>query len=143
MRISRRKKVTTIYLPDGWIFKMRLAPYIRTKGSCVWLASLAVARSNRQINDWLVKRKKQSTTKLSQQLTGQFGPRIQALAIRQVRQWVIDLPSGDSIALRCESALPDKQYQVWKKWFANHESNQWKAQDNYRSFWYYKPMYVE
>ena len=49
----RKKKTITIVLPDGLLLKMRLIPWIPTKKGCVWLASLAVGRSKRQINDWM------------------------------------------------------------------------------------------
>jgi hypothetical protein len=76
-------------------------------------------------------------------LTGRFGPKTQAIAIRQVRQWIKELPEGDSMCLRCESALPDKQFEVWKKWFLKHEDNRWEISDEYKSFFFYKPRFVE
>jgi len=76
-------------------------------------------------------------------LTGKFGPKTQAVAIRQVRQWMKELPEGDSMCLRCESALPDKQFEVWKKWFLKHEDNRWEISDEYKSFFFYKPRFVE
>jgi hypothetical protein len=76
-------------------------------------------------------------------LTGRFGPKTQAIAIRQVRQWMKELPEGDSMCLRCESALPDKQFEVWKKWFLKHEDNRWEISDEYKSFFFYKPRFVE
>jgi len=76
-------------------------------------------------------------------LTGRVGPKTQAVAIRQVRQWMKELPEGDSMCLRCESALPDKQFEVWKKWFLKHEDNRWEISDEYKSFFFYKPRFVE
>jgi hypothetical protein len=76
-------------------------------------------------------------------LTGRFGPKTQAIAIRQVRQWMKELPDGDSMCLRCESALPDKQFEVWKKWFLKHEDNRWEISDEYKSFFFYKSRFVE
>jgi len=76
-------------------------------------------------------------------LTGRFGPKTQAIAIRQVRQWMKELPEGDSMCLRCESALPDKQFEVWKKWFLKHEDNRWEISDEYKSFFFYKSRFVE
>ncbi len=80
---------------------------------------------------------------MSSSLTGRFGPKTQAIAIRQVRQWMKELPEGDSMCLRCESALPDKQFEVWKKWFLKHEDNRWEISDEYKSFFFYKPRFVE
>lgn len=88
-------------------------------------------------------RKKKSVSRLSSSLTGRFGPRTQAIAIRQVRQWMEEIPEGDSICMRCESALPDKQFQVWKKWFIKHEDNRWEISDEYKSFFFYRSRSVE
>jgi len=82
-------------------------------------------------------------SRLSSNLTGKFGPRTQAIAIRQVRQWVDDLPAGDMIALRCESALPDKQFRVWKKWFTKHEDLRWEVKEEFKAFWFYKSSPIE
>jgi hypothetical protein len=130
-------------LPNGMILKMRLIPWIRTPIGYVWLASLAVGKSKRQINDWMNQRKKKSVSRLSSNLTGKFGPRTQAIAIRQVRQWVDELPAGDMIALRCESALPDKQFRVWKKWFTKHEDIRWEVKEEFKAFWFYKSSPIE
>lgn len=80
---------------------------------------------------------------MNSSLTGRFGPKTQAIAIRQVRQWMKELPEGDSMCLRCESALPDKQFEVWKKWFLKHEDNRWEISDEYKSFFFYKSRFVE
>ena len=138
--IPRKKKTKTVVLPDGQVLKMRLLPWIRTEKGCVWLASLAIGRSKRQINDWMDRRKKKSVAKLDRSLNGTFGPKTQAIAIRQVRQWVDELPKGESIALRCESTVPDKQFRVWKKWFTKHEDIRWEISEEHKSFFFYKSM---
>jgi len=76
--------------------------------------------------------------KLSSNLTGRFGPRTQAIAIRQVRQWMQEIPEGDSICMRCESALPEKQFRVWKKWFEKHEDIRWEISEEHKSFFFYR-----
>lgn len=135
---SRKKKTITLVLPDGFLLKMRLIPWIPTKKGCVWLASLAVGRSKRQINDWMNRRKKKSVAKLDGSLTGRLGFKTQAIAIRQVRQWVEELPKGESISMRCESAVPEKQFRIWSKWFKNHESSAWEISTQHKSFFFYK-----
>ena len=45
-------------------------------------------------------------------LTGKEGNRTQAIAIRQVRKWAEEIPVGDSMTLRCESVVPEKQFRV-------------------------------
>jgi hypothetical protein len=117
--------------------KLRLIPWIHTQNGCVWLASLAVSKSKRQINDWMQQRKKRSVRRLNSSLTGKFGPKVQALAIRQVREWMQSIPKGDSICMRCESAVPDKQFQVWQKWFQRHEDQRWNINEENRSFFFY------
>jgi len=135
---SRKKKTITVVLPDGFLLKMRLIPWIPTKKGCVWLASLAVGRSKRQINDWMNRRKKKSVAKLDGGLTGRIGFKTQAIAIRQVRQWVEELPKGESISMRCESAVPEKQFRIWSKWFKKHESSTWEISTQHKSFFFYK-----
>lgn len=77
-------------------------------------------------------------SRLNSNLTGRFGPRVQAIAIRQVRLWMLEIPGGDSISMRCESALPEKQFEVWKKWFIKHEDSRWEISEDYKSFFFYK-----
>ena len=71
-------------------------------------------------------------------LTGKEGNRTQAIAIRQVRDWVEQLPIGDSLTLRCESNLSEKQFRVWKKWFTKHEDQVWQVSDEHQSFFFYR-----
>lgn len=80
---------------------------------------------------------------MSSNLTGKFGPKVQAIAIRQVRQWVKEIPEGDSICMRCECVLADKQFRVWKQWFKKHEDLRWNINDEHRSFFFYKSKIVE
>jgi len=137
-RIKKRKKVYTRNIGRGYHLKMRLSPWIHTSKGCVWLASLAVAKSKRQINDWIDRRKNTRVRQLDISLTGKIGNGVQAIAIRQVRQWVSELPKGHSVALQCESALPEKQFRVWKKWFERHEDICWEISEEYKSFFFYK-----
>ena len=84
---------------------------------------------------------RRSTTRvrrLDMSLTGKLGPKTQAIAIRQVRQWLNEIPAGDSICLRCESMVPDKQFRIWKKWFEAHENINWEISEEHKSFFFYK-----
>jgi len=137
--IKRRKKVFTKHLPGNYLVVMRLLPWMRTSYGCVWLASLAVGKSRRQINDWLKRKtRKQRVRRLDTSLTGKFGPKTQAIAIRQVRQWLNEIPCGDSISLRCESTVSDKQFRVWEKWFKKHEDVNWEISKEHKAFFFYK-----
>lgn len=88
-------------------------------------------------------RKKKSSRRLSSSLTGKFGPKTQAIAIRQLRQWVQELPAGDLLTLRCESGDSQKQFRVWQKWFQRHEDSRWEINEEFKSFWFYKSTLVE
>ena len=110
----------------------------------MWLASLAAGKSRRQINDWLKRKtKKRRVRRLDLSLTGKHANLVQGIGVYKLRDWVRELPPGDSIALRCESAKPDKQFQVWKKWFQRKESVTWEANEEFKSFFYYKPRLVK
>lgn len=85
-------------------------------------------------------RKRKAARRLALNLTGEFGNKTQAIAIRQLREWVKDMPPGDMMTLRCECALSDKQFRVWKKWFERHEDPGWHIDENFKSFWFYKPI---
>lgn len=137
-RLKRRKKTGKISFQTGTFLKVRLIPWIRTQNGCVWLASMAVSRSNRQVNDWLNRRKNKRVRRLDTNLTGKAGNVYQALTIRALREWVEFIPPGDSIAIRCESAKPDKQFRVWKKWFAKHEDSGWEPLEEEKGFFFYK-----
>jgi hypothetical protein len=137
-RIKKRRKVYTKTIGEGYLLKMRLLPWLHTSKVCVWLASLAVAKSKRQINNWMNRRKNIRVRRLDMSLTGKIGNGVQAVAIRQIRQWVSELPKGHSITLKCESALPEKQFRVWKKWFERHEDMCWEINEEYKSFFFYK-----
>ena len=71
-------------------------------------------------------------------MTGKAGFKTQAIAIRQVRDWMKEIPVGDSIVGRCESCVPEKQYRIWKKWFLKNESKEWEINDKYKSFFFYR-----
>ena len=143
-KMQRRKKVCTYHLPQNYLVVVRLIPWIQTKDGCVWLASFAAGKSRRQINDWLKRKtKKKRVRRLDSYLTGKHGNFIQGLGIYQLRSWVKELLPGDSISLRCESAKPDKQFRVWKKWFQTKESPEWDINEEFKSFFYYKPRHVK
>ena len=61
-------------------------------------------------------------------------------AMRATRQWYEEIPPGDALCLRCESADPDKQFRVWKRWFARHEDKRWRPEEEFKSFFRYKPV---
>lgn len=137
-RTRRRKRTGKIFLPTGIYVKVRLIPWLMTKNGCVWLASMAASKSNRQINDWMNRRKSRRVRRLDTNLTGKTGNVTQAIAIRLTRQMETWVPEGDSIAFRCESAKGEKQFRVWKRWFMRHESTNWKADEENKAFFFYR-----
>ena len=76
--------------------------------------------------------------RLDMSLTGKFGLGPQLTAMRYVRKWINEIPYGDSICLRCESVVPDKQFRIWKKWFETHEDSNWEISEEHKSFFIYK-----
>ncbi len=76
-------------------------------------------------------------------LTGRYANLVQGIGVYKLRDWVRELLPGDSIALRCESAKPDKQFRVWKKWFQRKEAAGWDINEEFKSFFYYKPKHVK
>ena len=74
-------------------------------------------------------------------LTGKLGPKAQIAAFNQLHEWLDDIPYGDSVALRCDSANPEKQFQIWKKWFLKKSSKKWKINEEHKSF-FYKCLYT-
>lgn len=143
LRTKRRKKTGKIFLKGKTFLKTRLIPWIRTTNGCVWLASMAVSRSNRQTNDWLSRRRNSRVHRLDTNLTGKSGNLSQALAIRFLRDAISYIPCGDSIVLRCESVVPDKQFRVWQRWFITHEDPAWEIIEEHKSFFYYKKRSIE
>lgn len=77
---------------------------------------------------------------LATTLTGKAGNQTMAEAIRATREWYEEIPPGDALCLRCESADPAKQFRVWKRWFARHEDKRWRPEEEFKSFFRYKPV---
>lgn len=136
MKIKRHKQTVTVLLSDGQYLKLRLLPWRKTGRQCLWLVSLAISKSKRQINDWLDKRKNKRSCRLSNKLTGRVGSLTQFIAVRQLRKWVNVIPRGDSITFICESCVSDKQFKVWQKWFARREDKDWIINEEFKYFLY-------
>lgn len=71
-------------------------------------------------------------------LTGKHGIQLQIIAMRMIRQLETWIPRGDSIAFRCESAKPDKQFRAWQKWFSKKENKQWEIDEEHKAFFFYR-----
>lgn len=123
----------------------RLMPWIRIGKNYAWIVSLAVGKSRRQINDWLLRRtRKKSVQRLDKNLTGLGGNFGQAIAVRHLQLWLNSIPEGDMLVFRCESAKPEKQMKVWNKWISKHHPDIiYSVDENLKSFYFYKSHTIE
>ena len=138
LRTTRAKKVVTTRI-GKYILKVRLSPWMFLgKNGVIWLASLAIGKSNRQINDWMMRKGNKRRYQMDTSLTGRFGMGPQLKAMHKIREWMKEIPVGDSITLRCESALSDKQFKIYKKWFEKNEDSNWKVNEKYKAFFFYR-----
>ena len=71
-------------------------------------------------------------------LIGRDAMKPQLMVMYQIRKWMKEIPVGDSINLRCESALSEKQFRVWKKWFEKHEDPNWIANPKWKTLFFYR-----
>lgn len=144
-RVKRKKLVQTFIEKNGVITVTRLLPWMRIGKNYAWIVSLAVGKSRRQINDWLMRRcRRRRVLQFDQHLTGLGGNRGQAIAIRQLCTWLDVIPEGDMLVFICESAEPERQMKVWKKWILRHNPDLLPSIDEEtKSFYIYKPMSLE
>tara|TARA_R100000008_G_scaffold84724_1_gene72872 strand:+ start:8435 stop:8872 length:438 start_codon:yes stop_codon:yes gene_type:complete len=140
LRTTRTKKVMITRIGDH-ILKARLTPWIYTNDGTIWLASMAIGKSMRQINDWLMRKENRRRRSMDSCLTGKGrtdAMKPQLMVIYQIRKWMKEIPVGDSINLRCESALSEKQFRIWKKWFETHEDPNWIANPKWKTLFFYR-----
>jgi hypothetical protein len=140
-----KKKLLTVFLPEKYFMKLRLISWIKTSNGTIWLASLATGKSKRQINDWMNKRTKtKRVQKLDSNLTGKLTVKLMSRVMAQVRKWCDELPVGDMFVFNCESAEPQKQFQVWGKWLSRKEKGYtWVSNEELLSFYFYKHRDLE
>ena len=137
LRTTRAKKVMITRIGDH-ILKVRLTPWMYTDDGVIWLASMALGKSMRQINDWMNRKENKRRRLMDSSLIGKSAMKPQLKAMYQIRKWMKEIPVGDSINLRCESALSDKQFRVWKKWFEKHEDPNWIANPKWKTLFFYR-----
>jgi len=90
------------------------------------------------------RKRKKSVQILTTYLTGNLNYKAYFFVLRTLRQWCDALVPGDMVAVRCESAMPDKQYQAWNKWFNKKESTYaWRGNPELKCFTFYKQRNVE
>ena len=137
LRTTRANKVMITRIGDQ-ILKARLMPWMYTDDGVVWLASMALGKSMRQINDWMSRKENRRRRLMDSSLIGRDAMKPQLMVMYQIRKWMKEIPVGDSINLRCESALSDKQFRVWKKWFEKHEDPNWIANPKWKTLFFYR-----
>ncbi|MCJ7714393.1 hypothetical protein MUO66_08055 [Candidatus Bathyarchaeota archaeon] len=125
--------------------KLRLISWMRTPTGTIWLVSLAVGKSRRQINDWMNKRTKtKRVQKMSSVLANKLHISLSIRALNQVYRWCDALIPGDMIVLHCESAEPYRQFKAWGKWFKRKEQQYpWVSNPEFLSFYFYKHVNLE
>tara|TARA_R100001460_G_scaffold24953_3_gene50121 strand:+ start:452 stop:886 length:435 start_codon:yes stop_codon:yes gene_type:complete len=138
-RLTRKKKIIKDTLSNGDNFKVVACPSKFPKGGYLWLVSMAAAKSNRAINDWIKERNKRKRVKK----LNYFHPKkrdVKALriAVNAAKKWTVDIPDGDCLVFRAEGAKPDQLFRIYKKWFATHENIPWVISEEHKSFFFYK-----
>jgi hypothetical protein len=144
-RRKAKKKLLTVFLPGNYFMKLRLVSWMRTPTGTIWLASLAVGKSKRQLNDWMSRRTKTKRVKcLDSNLTGRLTVKLMLQVMEQVHIWCDELNNGDMFVFNCESAEPQKQFRVWGKWLSRKERGYtWIPNNELLSFYFYKHVNLE
>ena len=118
---------------------------MRTPTGTIWLASLAVGKSKRQLNDWMSRKtKRKRVIQLDSSLTGKLNVKLMLQVMEQVHAWCDELTNGDMFVFNCESAEPQKQFRVWGKWLSRKEHGyKWVPNKELLSFYFYKCVNLE
>ena len=140
-----KKKLLTVFLPGNYLMKLRLVSWMRTPTGTIWLASLAVGKSKRQLNDWMSRKtKRKRVIQLDSNLTGKLNVKLMLQVMEQVHAWCDELTNGDMFVFNCESAEPQKQFRVWGKWLSRKEHGYtWVPNKELLSFYFYKCVNLE
>jgi len=81
---------------------------------------------------------------MSSNLTDRLHISLSIRALAQVYSWCDELNTGDMIVFNCESAEPQKQFQVWGKWLSRKEKGYtWVSNKELLSFYFYKHRDLE
>ena len=122
MRIKRKIKNKTFDLGRGFYLKFRLVPKIQSRVGCIWVFGMAISKSKKQINRFLASRK----NKLTGQKTGRTGFLSFSIAVKQIHEWLSELPENDQLLIQCETL---KQYKIYKKRILKKEKITWYSSD--------------
>ena len=138
-RVRRKYKVITTKLSNGDRFKVIRRPFKFPTGGYFWLVGMVASRSNRALNDWIKERNKRKRVKK----LNNFHPKkrdVKALriAVNAAKDWIKEIPDGDSLVFRAEGAKADQLFRIYKKWFETHEDIPWVISEEHKSFFFYK-----
>ena len=138
-RVSRKNKVITAKLSNGDQFKVIRRPFKFPTGGYFWLVAMVASKSNRALNDWIRERNKRKRVKK----LNNFHPKkrdVKALriAVNAAKDWIKEIPDGDSLVFRAEGAKAEQLFRIYKKWFATHEDISWVISEEHKSFFFYK-----
>lgn len=122
MRIKRKIKNKTFDLGQGFYLKFRLVPKIQSKVGCIWFFGMAISKSKKQMNRFLSSRK----NKLTGQKTGRQGFLTFSIAVKQIHEWLSELPKNDQLLIQCGTL---KQYKIYKKRILKKEKITWYSSD--------------
>ena len=138
-RIRRKNKVITTKLSNGDRFKVIRRPFKFPAGGYFWLVGMVASKSNRALNDWIRERnKRKRVKKLNNSHPKKRDVKALRIAVNAAKDWIKEIPDGDSLVFRAEGAKADQLFRIYKKWFETHEEIPWVISEEHKSFFFYK-----
>ena len=141
-RVSRKNKVITDKLSNGDKFKVIRRPFKFPTGGYFWLVAMVASKSNRALNDWIRERnKRKRVKKLNNFYPKKRDVKALRIAVNAAKEWIKEIPDGDSLVFRAEGAKADQLFRIYKKWFETHEDIPWVISEEHKSFFFYKKRF--
>ena len=138
-RVRRKNKVITTKLSKGDRFKVIRRPFKIPAWGYFWLVGMVASKSNRALNDWIRERnKRKRVKKLNNSHPKKRDVKALRIAVNAAKDWIKEIPDGDSLVFRAEGAKADQLFRIYKKWFATHEDISWVISEEHKSFFFYK-----
>ena len=138
-RVRRKNKIITTKLSNGDRFKVIRRPFKFPTGGYFLLVGMVASKSNRALNDWIRERnKRKRVKKLNNSHPKKRDVKALRIAVNAAKDWIKEIPDGDSLVFRAEGAKADQLFRIYKKWFATHEDIPWVISEEHKSFFFYK-----
>ena len=138
-RVRRKNKVITTKLSNGDRFKVIRRPFKFPTGGYFWLVGMVASKSNRALNDWIREiNKRKRVKKLNNSHPKKRDVKALRIAVNAAKDWIKEIPDGDSLVFRAEGAKADQLFRIYKKWYATHEDISWVISEEHKSFFFYK-----